>query len=184
MTAVHAWWKFCGRQSGRRVATSGRQTILVWEVRGRVRRPGGACSEVRLWTSLLACQGASGLGTAGSLAHASAPISCMDIALIHRGRPGRCCEIAAMTGVFPQHHPPRRAREGRPLSKLCKFRRMSTCRKPTAQNRNLKPGLLRVRVRSILDERKWVKSRREPLTAAQAAARRAARSSGTYSRVT
>ena len=34
-------------------ATSGRQTILVREVRGRVRRPGGAWSEVRLWTSLL-----------------------------------------------------------------------------------------------------------------------------------
>lgn len=31
---------------------SGRRTLLVREVRGRVRRPGGAWSEVRLWTSL------------------------------------------------------------------------------------------------------------------------------------
>ena len=31
----------------------GRSTLLVREVRGRVRRPGGAWSEVRLWTSLL-----------------------------------------------------------------------------------------------------------------------------------
>ena len=33
-------------------AASGRQTILGREVRGRVRRPGGAWSEVRLWTIL------------------------------------------------------------------------------------------------------------------------------------
>ena len=32
---------------------AGHQRILVREVRGRVRRPGGAWSEVRLWTSLL-----------------------------------------------------------------------------------------------------------------------------------
>jgi hypothetical protein len=31
----------------------GRKTILVREIRGRVRRPGRAWSEVRLWTSLL-----------------------------------------------------------------------------------------------------------------------------------
>ena len=36
-----------------KAATSGRQPILVREVRGRVRRPGGAWSEGRLWTSLL-----------------------------------------------------------------------------------------------------------------------------------
>ena len=36
-----------------RAGALSRQSILVREVRGRVRRPGGAWSEVRLWTSLL-----------------------------------------------------------------------------------------------------------------------------------
>ena len=41
------------RPSRDQVAPLSRQAILVREVRGRVRRPGGAWSEVRLWTSLL-----------------------------------------------------------------------------------------------------------------------------------
>ena len=45
----------------------GVKTVRVREVRGRVRRPGGGWSEVRLWTSLLDGESPSRLGTAGSL---------------------------------------------------------------------------------------------------------------------
>ena len=38
---------------GEQAQTLGVKTVLVREVRGRVRRPGGTWSEVRLWTSLL-----------------------------------------------------------------------------------------------------------------------------------
>ena len=44
------------RPSRDQAAPLSRQAILVREVRGRVRRPGGAWSEVRLWTSLLAAK--------------------------------------------------------------------------------------------------------------------------------
>ena len=44
-------------RAGREQAgAAGHQRILVREVRGRVRRPGGAWSEVRIWTSLLAAK--------------------------------------------------------------------------------------------------------------------------------
>ena len=42
-----------------------RKTILVREIRGRVCRPGGAWSEVRLWTSLLDEKAHSGLESLG-----------------------------------------------------------------------------------------------------------------------